>query len=187
MSFSFLQRWKWSKRMYFGDYSYQDMEKRDKKTGFCKQILDPKEWICQKNLIFFFFTNYIFHVLLRFLKVLAKNFFFFFLQIFSKHCEISNCSTIWKKWCFGWKQKWNITTTPRWGVSTLKMETLRFFLQSRKNFIIKKQLEISFFYANFLFIFLKKSRKNSEKNTQIGLAYTVWGPSILGYPICTYF
>ena len=73
------------------------------------------------------------------------------------------------------------------GVSTLKMETLRFFLQSRKNFIIKKQLEISFFYANFLFIFLKKSRKNSEKNTQIGLAYTVWGPSILGYPICTYF
>ena len=39
-----------------------------------------------------------------------------FLQNFSKHCEISNCSTIWKKWCFGWKQKWNITTAPRWGI-----------------------------------------------------------------------
>ena len=149
------------------------MEKRDKKTGFCKQILNPKEWICQKNLIFFFFTNYIFHVLLRVLKVLAKkkNFVFFY-KIFQNIVKFQIVRQFEKNDVLV-ENKNEISRQLQDGVSTLKMETLRFFLQSRKNFIIKKQLEISFFYANFLFIFLKKSRKNFEKNTQIGLAYTV--------------
>lgn len=164
------------------------MEKRDKKTGFCKQILNPKEWICQKNLIFLFFHKLHFSCFVTCFEGFGnkkKNFVFFY-KIFQNIVKFQIVRQFEKNDVLV-ENKNEISRQLQDGVSTLKMETLRFFLQSRKNFIIKKQLEISFFYANFLFIFLKKSRKNSEKNTQIGLAYTVWGPSILGYPICTYF
>ena len=35
---------------------------------------------------------------------------------FSKHCQISNCSKIWKDWCFGSKHKNNVSATPKWSI-----------------------------------------------------------------------
>ena len=167
MSFSFLQRWKWSKRLYFGDFFYQDMEKRDKKTWFCKVNLDPKEWICQKNLIFLFFHKLHFSFFVSFFwRFWHKKNFVFFYKFFQNIVKFQIVRQFEKNDVLV-ENKNEISRQLQDGVSTLKMETLRFFLQSRKNFIIKKQLEISFFYANFLFIFLKKSRKNSEKTRKL--------------------